>query len=349
MNWGDRVWQVAADSAQQASESGLLIRRSWQRCRWEFALHPEQRRDPVIVGRDDIRRRRLALGTLFEIAAFEMQSLHAELCIPAGLTLTDTDGVIVYYHGTPAFTREALRAGMREGAIWTEAALGTNGIGTCLAAHAPILIRRDEHFLRQNAALTCCATPVRDGRGRVVAVLNLSYSQGESDAAMLTLVRRCARTVETHALTAAACEGYVVRAHAHPALVASDGAAVIVFNAKARVDGLNAAARRWLGSDDDATLGGVLPAGWQPGADDLARLADVAGPQYVPALGVYVHVEALRNSSMPTESLDQTERVALQSAIEACAWNISAAARRLGIDRKTLHRKLKRHQIFRPF
>ncbi len=211
----------ATASAAEERAWALLIRQSWLRCRSQFALRPDVRRDPSVMGIDEIRRRRRQLGALFEIAALEMQALHRSLAAPAGLTLTDSDGVILYYHGTPAFTRQAQRAGMREGAVWTEAEVGTNGIGTCLAAHAPVLIRHEEHFLRQNAALVCCAAPVRDGAGRVVAVLNLSCDQGESAAATLALVSQTARSIETHALLQQAAERYAIRLHAHPALVTS--------------------------------------------------------------------------------------------------------------------------------
>jgi DNA-binding NtrC family response regulator len=45
--------------------------------------------------------------------------------------------------------------------------------------------------------------------------------------------------------------------------------------------------------------------------------------------------------------IEAAERVVLLEELEAAGWNVSAAAKRLGIDRASLHRKMKRHGIAR--
>ena len=47
-------------------------------------------------------------------------------------------------------------------------------------------------------------------------------------------------------------------------------------------------------------------------------------------------------------TLKEAEIRHLLAALEACDWNITHAARQLGIDRVTLSRKIKRHQLRRP-
>jgi DNA-binding NtrC family response regulator len=47
-------------------------------------------------------------------------------------------------------------------------------------------------------------------------------------------------------------------------------------------------------------------------------------------------------------TLQEAELRHLQAALEACSWNITRAAKQLGIDRVTLARKMKRHNISRP-
>ncbi|WEX08647.1 sigma-54-dependent Fis family transcriptional regulator [Chelativorans sp. AA-79] len=39
---------------------------------------------------------------------------------------------------------------------------------------------------------------------------------------------------------------------------------------------------------------------------------------------------------------------ALRQMLIACDWNVSRAARRLGVDRSTVHRRMKRHGVFQP-
>jgi transcriptional regulator with PAS, ATPase and Fis domain len=49
-----------------------------------------------------------------------------------------------------------------------------------------------------------------------------------------------------------------------------------------------------------------------------------------------------------TPTLKQAEIQHLQAALESCGWNISKAAKVLGIDRVTLSRKIKRCNLRRP-
>jgi two-component system response regulator HydG len=49
-----------------------------------------------------------------------------------------------------------------------------------------------------------------------------------------------------------------------------------------------------------------------------------------------------------TKTLQEVELQHLKVCLEACDWNVTQAAKQLGIDRVTLSRKLKRHNIQRP-
>jgi two-component system response regulator HydG len=51
--------------------------------------------------------------------------------------------------------------------------------------------------------------------------------------------------------------------------------------------------------------------------------------------------------NLGTLTLQEAELRHLQAALEACGWNITRAAKQLGIDRVTLARKMKRHGISR--
>ncbi|TIU23029.1 MAG: hypothetical protein E5W38_32340, partial [Mesorhizobium sp.] len=44
----------------------------------------------------------------------------------------------------------------------------------------------------------------------------------------------------------------------------------------------------------------------------------------------------------------EEERAALLTALVAAGWNISGAARRLGVDRTTVHRRMKRLRLQAP-
>ncbi len=57
--------------------------------------------------------------------------------------------------------------------------------------------------------------------------------------------------------------------------------------------------------------------------------------------------EEIENPSNLRGQLDAAEREVLRAELERAAWNVSAAAKNLGIDRASLHRKMKRHGISR--
>ena len=46
-------------------------------------------------------------------------------------------------------------------------------------------------------------------------------------------------------------------------------------------------------------------------------------------------------------TLELAERDALRRTLESCQWNVSAAAARLNISRRTIYRKIHRHGLLR--
>src|SRR6202007_1349023 len=165
-----------------------VVRTSWSRCLHNFALDPYETRHPNSVERADLQARRERLGVLLSIARIEMESLgklmkHSEYSI----MLTDRDGVILSYLGDTGFAATARRCGVREGGMWSEREMGTNGMGTCLTARRPVLIHRADHFLEQNTQLTCSAAPIFDMRGELLAALDISGASSSPQPHTLAL------------------------------------------------------------------------------------------------------------------------------------------------------------------
>jgi len=137
---------------------------------------------------------------------------------------------LLSYHGDPSFKRAASRAGLVPGAAWSERHGGTNGMGTCLLERAPLIIHRDQHFLARNTGLTCCAAPVFDHRGELIAVLDAS---GESDRAQqhtLVLVNMSAQMIENRLFLHRFRDAFVVRFHSRPELVGTWSEGIIALD-----------------------------------------------------------------------------------------------------------------------
>ena len=225
-----------------------VVRTSWNRCLNNYALDPYETRHPNSVERADLQARRERLGVLLSIARIEMEALgklmkHSEYSI----MLTDRDGVILSYLGDTSFLATARRCGLREGAMWSEREMGTNGMGTCLTARRPVLIHRTDHFLAQNTQLTCSAAPIFDMRGELLAALDISGASSSPQAHTLALVDMAAQNVENRALLSACRDFHVVRFHRCAEFVSTPGEGVLAFDDQGVVRGVNRAALKLLG------------------------------------------------------------------------------------------------------
>ena len=211
---------VRGMSRNEGPSAPEYVKRSWLRCLNEYGLDPDSRADPVVVSRQDLLARKEQNLELVSFADVEMANLYQQLAGSGySIILTDRDGVLLSYHGDPSFKRAASRAGLVPGAAWSERHGGTNGMGTCLLERAPVIVHREQHFLTRNTGLTCCAAPVFDPRGELVAVLDAS---GESDRAQqhtLVLVNMSAQMIENRLFLHRFRDAFVVRFHSRPELV----------------------------------------------------------------------------------------------------------------------------------
>lgn len=113
------------------------------------------------------------------------------------IALADARGRVLAVHGPPGAMRVAARAGLVPGADWSEATIGTNGIGTALAVGRPIQIVGAEHYAPGARALTCWSAPIRcPANGQLVGVINLSAWGQRSTGYELALLVAAAYTVE---------------------------------------------------------------------------------------------------------------------------------------------------------
>src|SRR5207302_349228 len=177
---------------------------------------------------------------------------HSEYSI----MLTDSDGVIVSYLGDTGFSATARRSGFREGVMWGEREMGTNGMGTCLIAERPVMIHRTDHFLSQNTQLTCSAAPIFNMRGELLAALDISGASSSPQPHTLALVDMAAQNVENRTLLSACKEFHVVRFHRCPEFVSTPGEGVLAFDDQGLVKGANRAALKLLGYRDHEAVCG---------------------------------------------------------------------------------------------
>ena len=108
-----------------------------------------------------------------------------------GLVLTDRRGdVLERWVPERSLGTQFDRVDLAPGFVYSEPAVGTNGIGTAIAERRPTYVRGSEHFADALTGLACAAAPIVDPRsGHVLGVVDLTCGALEANALMLPLAR----------------------------------------------------------------------------------------------------------------------------------------------------------------
>lgn len=214
----DRILELVRSGVQpQANDP---VAQSWSRCLNEYRLDPARPCEPSFVARVELEERRARRADVIACARYEMTTLYQQLGdAEAAVVLTDTDGVIVHMVSSPEFAAEVGPLGLRVGGTWSEAAMGTNGMGTCLAAGGPVSVRKEDHFFNEFTQLTCSAVPVYDPSGEIAAVLDVTSRSSLMQQHLLVLLGMTARMIENRLIDARYRNAHPLHFHSRPEFV----------------------------------------------------------------------------------------------------------------------------------
>ena len=197
-----------------------VVTQSWSRCLNEYRLHPDKAREPAVISHAALEERRERQADVIDSARYEMTTLYQQLGDPeSAVVLTDIDGVIVHMVASTEFAAEMGPLGLRPGGMWSETEAGTNGMGTCLVAGAPVAIRQEDHFFSQFSQLTCSAVPVYDPEGKIAAVLDVTSRSGLMQQHLLVLLGMTARMIENRLIDARFRSAHPLHFHSRPEFV----------------------------------------------------------------------------------------------------------------------------------
>ncbi|MBB4229926.1 transcriptional regulator of acetoin/glycerol metabolism [Rhizobium mongolense] len=277
-------------------------------------LTPEDVRTPLRLTDHEFRQSREQSEQLIKDAADELDRLFMTVG-KAGccLLLTDRNGIALERRGNAGDDKEFYDLGLWTGSIWTEASIGTNGIGTALADERAVAIFRDQHFFCSNIRLSCTTAPIRDHRGQLAAALDISTCRDDVNEMTLSIlsqtVRDAALRIELNIFRSAFTGARFLMVPSG----ANSAAALLAVDKHDLVLGATRAARLALKLDDRQIAAGV------PAADAL-------------------HESCAANG----DALLEAERAALLRALTRTNGNVSRAAMDLGMSRATLHRKMRK-------
>jgi hypothetical protein len=190
-----RLQRVAAARERFAAGADTVrgvrpeILMSWYRCREEYEVDPGLDRAPAAaeVSAHTIEHDVVfaELGGLAASADREVEGLNGLV------TVADPDGRILAVWGSRRIQHLAAESNLAPWSTWSEWACGTNGMGTALESHRPVVVCGPEHWCQAFQAWSCAGVAVRDVvTDDPLAVLNISCWQTPLPESVLPWLRR---------------------------------------------------------------------------------------------------------------------------------------------------------------
>ncbi|RYF34661.1 MAG: histidine kinase, partial [Comamonadaceae bacterium] len=272
--------------------------------------------------------------------------------------LTDARGIVVDVRGVPANAERPAIDIARVGVDLSERAVGTTAIGAALAELQPVWLHRGEHFFDDTSLYSCAGAPLFGPDGRCVGMLDLTGVNVVERPELKHLAALSARSIE-NALVLQQPHALLVRLNWPGYGGHTDAEGLLCLDTEGQVSASNAVAREML-----------YPTGTAPAtplhASDLfampwTLLWDAAHRTHHPD-GAMLEVplwSGLRLQAWPQRMADraaapltsaaqgspprlrEVETALILKAVDDARGNVAEAARRLGISRATVYRKLR--------
>jgi len=373
---------------------------SWARC---LRLHtnPQERAtfQPVTASRTQLtlmKNRHLHQAWLDEVPRLET-ILSRTSC---SAMLTDATGVLIGSSCVGRSHEALMPVATRLGVDLSEDAVGTTAPGVAARTGKPVVVLGGEHFFDSVRDMHCAAAPIRDIRGQLAGVLDLSSEciPFAFDAAAVAGLFSSA--IENRLLVAQSTEHLVIRFQVAAELLDSAMVGMVGISADGHLAWENGVARSLLGGlasanqraerEQDGLLGlswpqltalpatgaaplalpngllvwaraemqapdgrrGLVPSvcpleGWATappdadGQDTGPTIPTQAGPiapaDASPADESWPAVQA----SLEPQRLRDSDLDLIQRTLQACSGNVSEAAKRLGVSRGLIYRRLR--------
>jgi hypothetical protein len=194
------VWErfmLGQDYADEAIRP--VVEDSWRRC-YACCIDPNLGNAPLSDDAGQMEYRRYRQADLRD-AAYPVLQRAAELLHNSSsvILLTDENGLILDIAGERRTQVAAQAVNLAPGGLWSEEAVGTNAIGTALAAGEAVQLYGAEHFCSGIKRYTCSADVIHDPHdGRVIGAVDLSGLTETYQSHALDFAMNAARLIETN-------------------------------------------------------------------------------------------------------------------------------------------------------
>jgi transcriptional regulator of acetoin/glycerol metabolism len=161
--------------------------------------------------------------------------------------LTDGSGVLIGATCAGRPHENLMPVATRLGVDLSEDAVGTTAPGVVVRTGQPFCVIGSEHFFNDVRQMHCAAAPIRDTRGLVAGVLDISSESIAFGFDAASVVGHLACAIENSLLVAQASDQLVLRLQLTPPLLDSPAVGLIGIGMDGRIAWMNGMASRLLG------------------------------------------------------------------------------------------------------
>jgi signal transduction histidine kinase len=304
-----QAWEKFIENGAASNAVRGIVAASWERSqRYQI---PVERGEAPLAPEAEVVQRRSEYAELVAAARPALDQARVLLAeANSMIILTDPSGVIIETAGDPRTTDFGRIMHLEQGGHWAEADIGTNAIGTAIAALRPVQIHGVEHFCSEVQRWTCAASPVwHPTDGELLGILDISGPAKTFNPQSLAFAGAVGRQIESM-LTQSIKDDherllrYFVSKRAHwltEDVVAIDRRGLVVYATDAALQVLERCTQGLISKGRISSLNKVSPAAWPA---RLSQLAPNVSIELVVdnhrAIGAILVLHRPRPKSVPT-------------------------------------------------
>ncbi|GAB6155082.1 acetoin dehydrogenase operon transcriptional activator AcoR [Desulfosporosinus burensis] len=175
-------WEKFIERGSLTPDIPPLIRTSWQRSK-ESNVNPFLKRGQLSVSPQDLsnyQKSNPAYSNLSEDIKTQIRSYLEQLS--ANISLTNSDGLILYMDGDKKGVEYSTKNGYVPGAIWTESSVGTTCTGICLKLKKPVATQSYQHYCSLFHLFDGASHPVFSPTKELAGVVTITCETGQVPA-----------------------------------------------------------------------------------------------------------------------------------------------------------------------
>jgi signal transduction histidine kinase len=312
----ERAWDKFIENGAASNAVRTIVAASWERS--QGYQIPVERSEAPLAPEVEVVQRHAEHAELIVAARPALEQARLLLAEASSMIiLTDPSGVILETAGDPRTVDFGRMMHLEQGGHWAEVDIGTNAIGTAIAALQPVQIHGLEHFCSDVQRWTCAATPIwRPNDRELLGILDISGPATTFNPQSLAFAGAIGWQIESMLAQSIKDDHerllrYFVSKRSHwltEDIVAIDRRGVIVYATNAAVQVLEQRTQSLISDGRISCLNKVSSAGWPA---RLSQLVPNASTELVldnnREIGAILALHRPRRKSVPTITTEEMQ------------------------------------------